>query len=64
MAYKLNELEHLLYYDYQRKIRGIWKIKKRAINKATEISVLIERFKSIEAKLIDAKCDRNKIINL
>ncbi|KAL6613645.1 hypothetical protein U3516DRAFT_749985 [Neocallimastix sp. 'constans'] len=31
---KLNELEHLPYYDYQRKIRGIWKIKKRAINKA------------------------------
>ncbi|KAL6589326.1 hypothetical protein U3516DRAFT_675499 [Neocallimastix sp. 'constans'] len=25
---KLNELEHLSYYDYQRKIRGIWKIKK------------------------------------
>ncbi|KAG4101114.1 hypothetical protein H8356DRAFT_933840 [Neocallimastix lanati (nom. inval.)] len=61
---KLNELEHLSYYDYQRKIRGIWKIKKRAINKANEISVLIERYKSIEAKLIDAKCDRNNIINL
>ncbi|KAG4083119.1 hypothetical protein H8356DRAFT_1362492 [Neocallimastix lanati (nom. inval.)] len=50
---KLNELEHLSYYDYQRKIRGIWKIKKRAINKANEIT-----------KLIDAKCDRNNIINL
>ncbi|KAL6599692.1 hypothetical protein U3516DRAFT_802857 [Neocallimastix sp. 'constans'] len=25
---KLNEFEHLLYYDYQRKIRGILKIKK------------------------------------
>ncbi|KAG4083428.1 hypothetical protein H8356DRAFT_1437001 [Neocallimastix lanati (nom. inval.)] len=23
---KLNELEHLPYYEYQRKIRGIWKI--------------------------------------
>ncbi|KAG4105838.1 hypothetical protein H8356DRAFT_1418035 [Neocallimastix lanati (nom. inval.)] len=35
---KINELEHLSYYDYQRKIRGIWKIKKkRAINKANEI---------------------------
>ncbi|KAG4107960.1 hypothetical protein H8356DRAFT_1416326 [Neocallimastix lanati (nom. inval.)] len=33
---KFNELEHLSYYDYQRKIRGIWKIKKRAINKANE----------------------------
>ncbi|KAL6625002.1 hypothetical protein U3516DRAFT_857880 [Neocallimastix sp. 'constans'] len=61
---KLNELEHLSYYDYQRKLRGIWKIKKRAINKDNEISVLIERYKNIEAKLIDAKCDRNNIINL
>ncbi|KAG4088375.1 hypothetical protein H8356DRAFT_1280970 [Neocallimastix lanati (nom. inval.)] len=26
---KLNELEHLSNYDYQRKIRGIWKIKKK-----------------------------------
>jgi len=30
---KLNELEHLSYYDYQRKIRGIWKIKKKKSNK-------------------------------
>ncbi|KAL6600864.1 hypothetical protein U3516DRAFT_761434 [Neocallimastix sp. 'constans'] len=44
---KLNEHEHLPYYDYQRKIRGIWKIKKRQINKANEISVLIERYKNI-----------------
>ncbi|KAL6621547.1 hypothetical protein U3516DRAFT_745508 [Neocallimastix sp. 'constans'] len=29
-----------------------------------EISVLIERYKNIEAKLIDTKCDRNNIINL
>ena len=61
---KLNELEHLSYYDYQRKIREIWKIKKRTINKTNEISVLIERYKNIEAKLINAKCDRNNIINL
>ncbi|KAG4090794.1 hypothetical protein H8356DRAFT_1430888 [Neocallimastix lanati (nom. inval.)] len=53
---KLNELEHLSYYDlsyydYQRKTRGIWKIKKRAIKKANEISVLIERYKSIESQV-------------
>ncbi|KAL6591143.1 hypothetical protein U3516DRAFT_805727 [Neocallimastix sp. 'constans'] len=62
--YKLNELEHLPYYDYQRKIRGIWKIKKRAINKTNEISALIEPYKNIEAKLINAKWDRNNTINL
>jgi len=27
---KLNELKHLSYYDFQRKIRGIWKIKKKS----------------------------------
>ncbi|KAL6618555.1 hypothetical protein U3516DRAFT_746842 [Neocallimastix sp. 'constans'] len=41
-----------------------FKIKKRAINKANEISVLIERYKNIETKLIDTKCDRNNTINL
>ncbi|KAL6592895.1 hypothetical protein U3516DRAFT_805105 [Neocallimastix sp. 'constans'] len=61
---KLNKLKHLPYYDYQRKKRGIWKIKKRAINKANEISVLIEHYKNIETKLIDTKYDRNNTINL
>ena len=50
---KLNELKHLSYYDYQRKIRGILENKKKEINKANEISVLIERYKNIKAKLID-----------
>jgi len=62
---KLNELEHISYYDYQRKKKGNWKKKKkkRAINKANEISVLIERYKNIEAKLIDTKCVKNSFIN-
>ncbi|KAL6617951.1 hypothetical protein U3516DRAFT_796794 [Neocallimastix sp. 'constans'] len=34
------------------------------INKTNEISVLIERYKNIETKLIDTKCDRNNTINL
>jgi len=59
----LDELEHLSYYDYQKKKnKRNLKIKKRAINKANKISILIERYKNIEAKLIDAKCDRNNII--
>jgi len=33
------------------------------MNKANEISVLIERYKNIEAKLINTKYDRNYIIN-
>ncbi|KAG4095347.1 hypothetical protein H8356DRAFT_1276630 [Neocallimastix lanati (nom. inval.)] len=38
---KLNEIEHLSYYDYQRKIRGIWKIKKKRAIKVIEIILLI-----------------------
>ncbi|KAL6611075.1 hypothetical protein U3516DRAFT_799271 [Neocallimastix sp. 'constans'] len=53
-----------LEYFYKTYLVGIWKIKKRAINKANEFSVLIERYKNIEAKLIESKCDRNNIINL
>ncbi|KAG4095847.1 hypothetical protein H8356DRAFT_1426837 [Neocallimastix lanati (nom. inval.)] len=30
---------------------------------ANEINVLIERYKNIETKLIDTKCDRNNTIN-
>jgi len=63
---KKKEIENLSKKKYQKKIRGVLKKKKkkRAINKTNEISVLIERYNNIEAKLIDAKCDRNNIINL
>jgi len=61
---KLNELEHLPYYDYQRKKKRNLENKKRTINKANEIIFLIERYKNIETKLIDAKCDRNNTINI
>jgi len=61
---KLKEQEHLSYYDYQMKIRGIWRIKKRIQTKTDEINILIEEYKNKEAKLIDTKCDRNDLINL
>ena len=54
----------LLIYFYVITNKIIKKIKKRAINKANEISVLIERYKNIETKLINTKCDRNNTINL
>ena len=38
--------------------------KKRAINKANEITVLIECYKNIETELINAKCDRNNTTDL
>ena len=49
----LNELEHLSYFDYQRKIRGIWKKKKKITTKADKISILIEKYKNTEAKCKD-----------
>ncbi|KAL6595778.1 hypothetical protein U3516DRAFT_804169 [Neocallimastix sp. 'constans'] len=44
--------------------RNLENKKKRTINKANEISVLIECYKNIETKLIDTKCDKNNTINL
>ncbi|KAG4092516.1 hypothetical protein H8356DRAFT_1335750 [Neocallimastix lanati (nom. inval.)] len=40
------------------------KLKKKNVNTSNEISVLIERYKNIETKLIDTRCDRNNTINL
>ncbi|KAL6607126.1 hypothetical protein U3516DRAFT_757070 [Neocallimastix sp. 'constans'] len=40
------------------------KLKKKNANTSNEISVLIERYKNIETKLIDTKCDKNNTINL
>ncbi|KAG4102921.1 hypothetical protein H8356DRAFT_1377616 [Neocallimastix lanati (nom. inval.)] len=40
------------------------KIKDGIEKKFNSLCVLIERFKNIETKLIDTKCDRNNTINL
>ncbi len=64
LIYKLKELENLSYFDYQMKIRGIRRIKKRKKTKTDEIRILIEKYKNKEAKLIDTKCDRNDFIKL
>ncbi|KAG4088895.1 hypothetical protein H8356DRAFT_1321829 [Neocallimastix lanati (nom. inval.)] len=42
----------------------IKKLKKKNANTSNEISVLIEPYKNIKIKLINAKCDRNNTINL
>ncbi|KAG4092809.1 hypothetical protein H8356DRAFT_1429206 [Neocallimastix lanati (nom. inval.)] len=42
----------------------IFKKLKKNVNTSNEISFLIERYKNIETKLIDTKCDRNNTINL
>ncbi|KAG4101344.1 hypothetical protein H8356DRAFT_1422173 [Neocallimastix lanati (nom. inval.)] len=51
-------------FSYQIFITRIYAKELDTINKANEISVLIERYKNIETKLIDIKCDRNNTINL
>ncbi|KAL6628888.1 hypothetical protein U3516DRAFT_793478 [Neocallimastix sp. 'constans'] len=40
---KLKEQEHLPYYDYQMKIKGIWRMKKKIKTKTDEINILIEK---------------------
>ncbi|KAL6625523.1 hypothetical protein U3516DRAFT_794605 [Neocallimastix sp. 'constans'] len=51
-------------FSYQIFITRTYTKELDTINKANEISVLIERYKNIETKLIDTKCDRNNTINL
>ncbi|KAL6588937.1 hypothetical protein U3516DRAFT_806967 [Neocallimastix sp. 'constans'] len=51
-------------FSYQIFITRTYAKELDTINKANEISVLIERYKNIETKLIDTKCDRNNTINL
>jgi len=38
--------------------------KKKIKTKTDEINILIEKYKNIEAKLIDIKCDRSDLIKL
>ncbi|KAG4103777.1 hypothetical protein H8356DRAFT_1363095 [Neocallimastix lanati (nom. inval.)] len=53
------------YYKPKRVIKYLLQeLKLKTINKTNEISVLIELYKNIEAKLINAKWDRNNTINL
>ncbi|ORY31106.1 hypothetical protein LY90DRAFT_512539 [Neocallimastix californiae] len=61
---KLKEQEHLSYYDYQIKIKGIWRMKKKIKTKTDEINILIEKYKNKEAKLIDIKYDRSDLTKL
>ncbi|KAG4088743.1 hypothetical protein H8356DRAFT_1315154 [Neocallimastix lanati (nom. inval.)] len=61
---KLKEQEHLSYYDYQMKIKGIWRMKKKIKTKTDEINILIEKFKNKEAKLINIKYDRSDLTKL
>ncbi|KAG4096365.1 hypothetical protein H8356DRAFT_1355194 [Neocallimastix lanati (nom. inval.)] len=48
--------------NYQIFIKRTYAKELDTINKANEISVLIERYKNIETKLIDTKCDGNNTI--
>ncbi|KAG4099323.1 hypothetical protein H8356DRAFT_1423725 [Neocallimastix lanati (nom. inval.)] len=61
---KLKEQEHLSYYDYQMKIKGIWRMKKKIKTKTDEINILIDKYKNKEAKLINIKYDRSDLTKL
>ena len=64
MIYHLKREESLSYYNYKRKIEGIWKKKRRILTKTDEINDLIKKYKNKESELIDKKCDKNDIIDL
>ncbi|KAG4084312.1 hypothetical protein H8356DRAFT_1436301 [Neocallimastix lanati (nom. inval.)] len=64
LIYHLKREESLSYYNYKRKIEGIWKKKRRILTKTDEINDLIKKYKKKESELIDKKCDKNDIIDL
>ncbi|KAL6636066.1 hypothetical protein U3516DRAFT_733124 [Neocallimastix sp. 'constans'] len=50
------------YYDYQMRIRGIWRKKRKILEKVDEINILVEYYKNMEAELKNIGCSKNDII--
>ncbi|KAG4090585.1 hypothetical protein H8356DRAFT_1360666 [Neocallimastix lanati (nom. inval.)] len=50
------------HYEYQIKIRGIWRKKRRISERVDEINILVEYYKNIEAELKNIGCCKNDII--
>ena len=62
--YHLKKEESLSYNNYQRKIVGVWRKKRRILTKTDKINDLIKNYNKKESELIDNGCDRNNIIDL
>ncbi|KAL6608537.1 hypothetical protein U3516DRAFT_783375 [Neocallimastix sp. 'constans'] len=54
--------ESISYYDYQMRIKGIWRKKGRISERVDEINILVEYYKNMEAELKNIGCSKNDII--
>ena len=53
LIYHLKREESLSYNNYQRKIGGVWRKKRRILTKTDEINDLIKNYKKKKSELID-----------
>eukprot|EP00833_Pecoramyces_ruminatium_P009394 jgi/Orpsp1_1/1183426/evm.model.c7180000085126.1 len=51
LIYTIQFEESISYYDYQMRIRGIWRKKRRISKRVDEINIIVEYYKNMEAEL-------------
>ncbi|KAG4101775.1 hypothetical protein H8356DRAFT_1332098 [Neocallimastix lanati (nom. inval.)] len=62
LIYTIQFEESISYYDYQMRIKGIWRKKSRISERVDEINILVEYYKNMEAELKNIGCSKNDII--
>ncbi|KAL6607430.1 hypothetical protein U3516DRAFT_814574 [Neocallimastix sp. 'constans'] len=56
LIYTIQFEESISYYDYQMRIKGIWRKKSRISERVDEINILVEYYKNMEAELKNIGC--------
>ncbi|KAL6613257.1 hypothetical protein U3516DRAFT_798001 [Neocallimastix sp. 'constans'] len=62
LIYTIQFEESKSYYDYQMRIKGIWRKKNRISERVDDIKILVEYYKNMEAELKNVECSKNDII--
>ncbi|ORX97568.1 hypothetical protein LY90DRAFT_520062 [Neocallimastix californiae] len=62
LIYTIQFEESIYYYDYQMRIKGIWRKKSRISERVDDINILVEYYKNMEAELKNIGCSKNDII--
>ncbi|ORY38268.1 hypothetical protein LY90DRAFT_510921 [Neocallimastix californiae] len=62
LIYTIQFEESISYYDYQMRIKGIWRKKGRISERVDKINILVEYYKNMEAELKNIGCSKNDII--
>ncbi|KAG4082708.1 hypothetical protein H8356DRAFT_1437536 [Neocallimastix lanati (nom. inval.)] len=62
LIYTIQFEEYKSYYDYQMRIKGIWRKKNRISERVDDIKILVEYYKNMEAELKNVECSKNDII--